>query len=152
MILDYISCNTVYDLQHEGEALARKNGELEATVRKLRISNREMEAECEKAHSRFSCLEKSVGIERERLEQLSATSMQQVHRQSTASQDSAQMIKYSSPMYLSALWCRRSVIAAALNEDYDCPDKCLKDYSFWPTPSRHTRRLPDRCVLIGIEL
>jgi Tfp pilus assembly protein FimV len=52
--------------QAEGEALSRKNGELEATMRKLRGSLREAETERERAATRLASAEAALGGEQER--------------------------------------------------------------------------------------
>ena len=44
-------------LQKEGEALSRRNGELEATVRKLRSAARDVDSERERLMARIQTLE-----------------------------------------------------------------------------------------------
>ncbi|BDA46997.1 probable TATA element modulatory factor [Coccomyxa sp. Obi] len=56
----------ISSLQAEGEALARKNGELEATVRKLRASVRQLETERDRTAGRLAALEASLASEQER--------------------------------------------------------------------------------------
>lgn len=47
-------------LQAEGKSLSRRNGELEATVRKLRSVQRDMEGERDRLLSRIQALESQV--------------------------------------------------------------------------------------------
>jgi hypothetical protein len=49
-------------VQAEGEALSRKNGELEATVRKLRSSLRDAELERDRLSTRVQALESQAGL------------------------------------------------------------------------------------------
>ncbi|EIE21880.1 hypothetical protein COCSUDRAFT_47970 [Coccomyxa subellipsoidea C-169] len=58
--------NYISSLQAEGETLARKNGELEATVRKLRTSTRQLETERDRTAGRLAALEASLASEQER--------------------------------------------------------------------------------------
>lgn len=50
----------------EGEALSRRSGELEATVRRLRTAARDGDAERERLTARLAALEASLSGERER--------------------------------------------------------------------------------------
>lgn len=49
-------------VQKEGEALSRRNGELEATVRKLRAAARDVNAERERLAARIHTLESQVRL------------------------------------------------------------------------------------------
>lgn len=64
--------------QAEGEALARKNGELEATVRKLRASVRQLETERDRTAGRLAALEASLASEQERAIQATQAAAVQV--------------------------------------------------------------------------
>ncbi|KAK9797071.1 hypothetical protein WJX73_002474 [Symbiochloris irregularis] len=58
--------NYIATLQEEGEGLSRKNGELEAVVRKLRASTRDLEQERERLQARYAALESQLAQEQER--------------------------------------------------------------------------------------
>lgn len=64
--------------QAEGEALARKNGELEATVRKLRAAVRQLETERDRTAGRLAALEASLASEQERAVQATQAAAVQV--------------------------------------------------------------------------
>lgn len=56
----------IISLQAEGEGLARKNGELEATARKLRSALREAEQESERQQARMAAIEGQLAQQHER--------------------------------------------------------------------------------------
>ena len=65
-------------MQSEGEALARKNGELESALRKLRSSTKESEGERERLQSRWKQQDELLSQERGRFEKALAAANQQV--------------------------------------------------------------------------
>lgn len=65
-------------MQQEGEVLARKNGELEATTRKLRVQLKEADSERERLNKRLSQQNDLLTTERDRLERKLADSAKQV--------------------------------------------------------------------------
>lgn len=64
--------------QTEGEALSRKNGELEAAVRKLRVAAKEHEAERERLQARLKQQDELLSRERERHERAGEAAARQV--------------------------------------------------------------------------
>jgi predicted nucleic acid-binding Zn-ribbon protein len=71
-------------LQAEGQNLARKNGELEAAVRKLRSSVRLLETERDRAAARMTALEGSLSQEQERAVQAMQAAAAQVRQRPAA--------------------------------------------------------------------
>lgn len=70
--------------QAEGEALARKNGELEAMVRKLRTNVRQLETERDRTAGRLAALEASLASEQERAIQATQAAAVQVIAEASA--------------------------------------------------------------------
>ena len=66
------------DLQAEGEKLSRKNGELEATVRKLRHASRDVEQDRERQQTRMAALESQLAQEQARSRYAGQEAAQQV--------------------------------------------------------------------------
>lgn len=69
-------------MQAEGEALSRRSGELEATVRRLRAAARDGDAERERLTARLAALEASLSGERERAATAAAAAAAQARRPS----------------------------------------------------------------------
>ena len=65
-------------LQAEGEVLSRRNGELEATVRKLRATSRESEADRERLQARLAQQDQLLDKGRERYERAAEVAGKQV--------------------------------------------------------------------------
>ena len=68
----------MHRLQQEGEALARKNGELEATARRLRGQLKEAESDRERLQRRSAQQDELMTSDRDRLERKLEDSAQQV--------------------------------------------------------------------------
>ena len=68
----------ITSLQKEGEVLARKNGELEASMRKVRASLKESDADKTRLLNRLRQQDEILDAERDRFEQTSAQHMLQV--------------------------------------------------------------------------
>ncbi len=70
--------STLHVLQEEGLSLAKRNGELEAAVRKLRAAGRDSEAEHQRVMSQVQQLESQLAKEQGRYAQASQAAGEQV--------------------------------------------------------------------------
>lgn len=84
-------------LQQEGEVLARKNGELEATTRKLRVSLRELESDRERLQRRAAQQDELMSAEKDRLEKKASEYAKQVEISPTAGKACRKQRQHSTP-------------------------------------------------------